>query len=102
MRRSLVVKLTILPMLASAAVAAQPPTEIAASAGDAVSPVEPMLAPPGMTPTLDECAQRPQDPRCVDELAIGPLDDQAITYWGGGRLWIFRGGFGHYFWTAGG
>lgn len=114
MRRSLVVKLTILPMLASAAVAAQPTTELAASTDEVAPPVEPVLAPPGLTPTLDECAQSPEDPRCVRELALAeppepidgedpqPVDVPSITYWGGGRLWIFRGGFGHYFWTAGG
>ena len=77
-RRSTVVKLTLLPMLATAAVAAAdsgppgdaPPTEAAqtapASAIDSLPPdfdttlsppgmTEPMLSPPGLTPPLD-CA----------------------------------------------
>jgi hypothetical protein len=57
-----------------------------------------VFAPPGLTPTIDDCAQTPCDPRCTP----APLDNESITYWGGGRMWIFRGGFGHYFWTAGG
>lgn len=84
-------------MLASAAVAAQP------APPDPPLAVEPVLAPPGLTPTLDDCAQTPDDPRCVTELAIAqPVAPDSITCWHGGRLWIFRGGFGNYFWPAGG
>lgn len=100
MRRSSAVKLTLLPMLASAAVAAQPavPDE---------SPLpppamnEPMLSPPGLTPTVDECQQEPDNPRCAPALAPdGP--DAACRLHVDGSGWVFRGGFGHYFWTSGG
>lgn len=110
MRRSHAIKLTLLPMLASAAVAAQPATEDE-------PPLQPpgatasMLSPPGLTPTIDECQTDPDDPRCP------PVDDQPpVTGYGSyahgvfvghihGRHHrhhgVFRGGFGHYFWAAG-
>jgi hypothetical protein len=127
-RRSLAVKLTLLPMLASAAAAAQP-------AGNDEPPVqppgatEPMLAPPGLTPALDECSVDPDDPRCplLDECQTDPGDPpcpleeespEAAGYGGyvqgifGGPIHgrhhrhhhrgVFRGGFGHYFWSSGG
>jgi len=84
-RRSSAVKLTLLPMLASAAIAAQPAT-----------PDE---------PPLDDCRQDPGAPRCagpLTESAQDPqetADDERKTY--GGASWVFHG-FGHYFWHAGG
>ena len=75
MRRSLAVKLTLLPMLAAAAAAAQP------APGDEPPPeppgaTEPMLAPPGLTPTIDDCSVDPDDPRCpqLDECQTDPDD----------------------------
>jgi hypothetical protein len=108
------VKLTLLPMLASAAVAAQPAaddeprgeTEPLQPPGE----TEPLLQPPGLTPTIDDCQEDPDDPRCP------PVEEpDPIAVYGGyvhGSIWghahgrhhhcVFRGGFGHYFWTAGG
>jgi hypothetical protein len=104
-RRSSAVKLTLLPMLASAAVAAQPatPDEPPLAPPGAT---EPMLSPPGLTPTLDDCRLDPGAPRCagpLTESAQDPeetADDERKTYHGGGS-WVFHG-FGHYFWHAGG
>lgn len=127
MRRSLTVKLTLLPMLASAAVAAQP----AAEDEPPLQPpgaTEPMLSPPGLTPTIDECGAAPEDPRCprIDECSADPEDpdcppvDDPVpvtdydSYAHGvfvGHIHrrhhhhhrgVFRGGFGHYFWASGG
>jgi hypothetical protein len=84
------VKLTLLPMLASAAVAAQPATPDQAPPG-----AEAMLSPPGLTPTIHECLEGPCNPRCVPTAAECEPPNS-----GGG--WIFRGGFGHYFWSVGG
>ena len=98
-RRSLVVRLTLLPMLATAAVAAAddaPPT-VPASAIDQLPPAfdttlsppgmtEPVLSPPGLTPPL-ACADEPDwdaHPEC--------------NVRGG----VIYGGFGHYFWIGGG
>jgi hypothetical protein len=117
-RRSSAVKLTLLPMLASAAVAAQP-------AADDEPPLQPpgetapMLSPPGLTPTMDDCREQPDDPRCPaveePEPEPGPEEEEPVAVFGGfvhggfgghahGRLrpCVFRGGFGHYFWAAGG
>jgi len=99
-RRSLVVRLTLLPMLATAAVAAAddaPPATVPASAIDQLSPAfdttlsppgmtEPVLSPPGLTPPL-ACANEPDwdaHPEC--------------NVRGG----VIYGGFGHYFWIGGG
>jgi hypothetical protein len=112
-RRSLAVKLTLLPMLASAAVAAQP------ASNDEPPPqppgeTEPMLSPPGLTPTIDECQIDPGDPPCPPEDDPLPeVDDDGYVHsvFGGhirGRhhhhhhhRGVFRGGFGHYFWASG-
>jgi hypothetical protein len=107
-RRSSMVSLTLLPMLASAVVAADPPpveqTTIDAQAPDALSlsppgMTDPILAPPGMTPPFDlcECRQNPGDDRCDPAMvreaaeACDAIDDP----------WVIRGGFGNYFWTGG-
>jgi hypothetical protein len=99
-RRSLVVKLTLLPMLATAAIAAAddgPPVSAPAAALDSLPPdfdttlsppgmTEPVLSPPGLTPPLD----------CADD------DDwesrPECTVRGG----VIYGGFGNYFWIGGG
>ncbi len=111
-------KLTLLPMLASAAAAAQP----AISDEPPLQPpgaAEPMLSPPGLTPTIDECRAEPEDPRCPPVDDQPPVDDEPlVTGYGGhahgvfvGHLrhhhhphgrGVFRGGFGHYFWASGG
>lgn len=61
--------------------------------------IEPVMSPPGMTPTIDEltCDEDPNaDLRddCVDDDGAG----------GGGYVGVgvVRGGYGHYFWTGGG
>ena len=110
MRRSLTVKLTLLPMLASAVVAAQP----AAEDEPPLQPpgaTEPMLSPPGLTPTIGGCGADPDDPDCP------PVDDPVTDYdsYAHGvfvghihrrhhhhHRGVFRGGFGHYFWASGG
>jgi hypothetical protein len=113
------VRLTLLPLLASAAVASAdngppgsaPPVQTAG--GDAMPdpgappldslPVdfdttfappgmtEPVLAPPGMTPPLD-CQDDP-DWEDRPECTVGG----GVTVRGG----VVRGGFGHYFWVGG-
>ncbi len=111
MRRSTAVKLTLLPMLATAAVAAAepplPPVEPTQDDSELAppgltepppAPVDPSeqlgLAPPGMTPTLQEldCDNDPNW-RLRDDCFA---DD---VYVSGG---VIRGGFGSYFWTGGG
>jgi len=89
------VKLTLLPMLASAAVAAQP----AVSDESPPATNEPTFSPPGLTPTVDECQQEPNNPRCVPVLEP---DDNPRRLYIDDDGWVFRGGFGHYFWTSGG
>jgi len=99
-RRSVAVKLTLLPMLASAAVASAQParapvaTPQAAGVGapsfdTTLAPpgmTEPVLAPPGLTPPID-CANDPDwNPRVECTVTAG----------------VIRGGFGHYFWVGGG
>jgi len=100
-RRSLVVKLTLLPMLATAAVAAAddapPPPTAPESALDAMPPAfdttlsppgmtEPMLSPPGLTPPLD----------CQDDPDWDVRPECNV------RGGVIYGGFGHYFWIGGG
>jgi hypothetical protein len=109
-RRSLAVKLTLLPMLASAAAVAQP----ASTDEPPLQPpgeTEPMLSPPGLTPTID-----PGDPPCPpadDALPETDDGDYAHGIFGGHirdrhhhhhhhHRGVFRGGFGHYFWASGG
>jgi hypothetical protein len=109
------VRLTLLPMLAAAAVAraddgppstAAPTTQMSPDPGPppldglpvgfdtALAPpgmTEPVLMPPGMTPPLD-CEGDPDwegRPECT---AAG-----RVTVTGG----VVRGGFGHYFWIGG-
>ncbi len=125
MRRSTAVKLTLLPMLATAAVAAaEPPLPPADPAPDDTeasppadaapddlqvsapgatqplpAPADPSeqlgLAPPGMTPTLQEldCDSDPNW-RLRDDC----FDDDDVYVSGG----VIRGGFGSYFWSGGG
>ena len=131
-RRSMAVKLTLLPMLASAAVAAQPASEDEPPL-QPPGATEPMLSPPGLTPAIDACSADPEDPRCppLDECQTDPSDPpcppeeeespEAEGYGGyvhgifGGPIHgrhhrhhyhhyqgVFRGGFGHYFWASGG
>jgi hypothetical protein len=101
MRRSSVVRLTLLPLLATAAVAsAQPgPDEPLSPPGMSPSGMSPSeasplgLSPPGLTPTIDEldCDHDPNW-QLRDDCAI---DDN-------GNPIIVRQGFGAYFWTGGG
>lgn len=79
-RRSMAVKLTLLPMLASAAVAAQPASEDEPPL-QPPGATEPMLSPPGLTPTIDECSADPDDPRCppIDECDVDADDDDAAN-----------------------
>lgn len=114
MRRSSVVKLTLLPLLAASAIAMadiadDPPPQQAPTPTPAPPPdpdlgppglTDPVLTPPGMTPTIREldCDQDPnwrQRPDCVD-------DDGYYEDYYGGDTYVVRGGFGHYFWTGGG
>jgi len=114
MRRSSVVQLTLLPMLATAAVAgiatadppptaapSDPPTAEASVPPDYVgetppSEAPPVLSPPGMTPTIIEldCDNDPNwrlRPDCND--------DEDVYWYDGG---VIRGGFGTYFYGGGG
>jgi hypothetical protein len=86
-RRSVAVKLTLLPMLASAAVASAQPAR--APIDTALAPpglTEPVLSPPGLTPPLDCAADPDGDVRRECTVTAG----------------VIRGGFGHYFWVGGG
>jgi hypothetical protein len=102
-RRSAVVKLTLLPMLAAAAVAsadgppAPPPQTAPEATIDSLPPAfdttfappgmtEPMLSPPGLTPPLD----------CADDEDWESRPECTV------RGGVIRGGFGHYFWIGGG
>jgi hypothetical protein len=102
MRRSTVVQLTLLPMLATAAVAAAQPgpddplPQDPDAATSTSAPVEPtdapgdiVIEPPGMTPSIIEldCQDDPNwrlRADCID------VDDVVIV----------RGGFGGYFWSS--
>jgi hypothetical protein len=97
MRRSLSIKLTLLPLLASAALAhADAPGETVP-----LPPPEPAsaqyigfsteLAPPGLAPTIVAvpCDDDPDQPWCGD-------------YHHGVIVGVVRGGFGHYFHPSGG
>src|SRR5262249_53349842 len=114
MRRSSMVRLTLLPMLAAAAVAraddsppgttttttqtspdpGPPPLDALPIGFDtALAPpgmTEAVLMPPGMTPPVD-CEGDP-DWEDRSECAVG-----GVTVTGG----VVRGGFGHYFWIGG-
>ena len=105
MRRSSVVQLTLLPMLAAAAVAsADVPVMIDPSVDPSAQPAAtppaatpPVLEPPGMTPTIYElaCEDDPNwrlRPDCNDE-------DDVYLYDSGGSI---RGGFGTYFYGGNG
>lgn len=99
-------------MLASAAAVAQ-----SASTDD--SPLqppgeaEPVLSPPGLTPTIDDCQIDPGDPPCPpadDPLPEADDGGYALGIFGGHirghhhhhHRGMFRGGFGRYFWASGG
>jgi hypothetical protein len=96
MRRSTRIRLTLLPILASAAAVAhaQAPGEMpAAPPGAASADPTPVADPPsnapGMTPPLsDWCLEHPEDEDCPTSVWID------TTYDGG---FIHRGGFGGYF-----
>ncbi len=96
MRKSAVVKLTLVPMLAASVLAyADPPPDDPPLAPPAMSAE--VLMPPGMTPTIDEltCDEDPNwqlRSDCVD-------GDGDVTVVGTG---VVRGGYGGYFWTGGG
>jgi hypothetical protein len=98
-RRSTMVKLTLLPLLATAAMAssaaADPPPSsgYGPGAGAPMPPgmTDPSLSPPGMTqPVMD------RDCRDPDPARRPPGCDS--SHFSG----TFRGGFGHYFGTSGG
>lgn len=92
MRRSSMVSLTVLPLLATAAVAAAEPPGMTPPI-DEDDEGEPDLSPPGMTPNIYEltCEQDPNW-RLRTDCA------QQISYQGGT---IIRGGFGNYFHLSG-
>jgi hypothetical protein len=101
MRRSTRIRLTLLPILASAAAVAhaQAPGDAAPTVTEPVTVPAPVLEPPplaeppsnapGMTPPLSEwCQEHPEDEDCPTSVWID------TTYEGGV---IHRGGFGGYF-----
>jgi hypothetical protein len=108
MRKSAAVKLTLVPILAASALAyAQAPGQAERDVPVADSHhlplpwldgapgyIEPVLSPPGMTPTIDEL-DCDDDPNWLlrDDCSGEPDSD-------GGA--VVRDGFGHYFWTGGG
>ena len=99
MRRSTMVKLTLLPLLATAAIASLAVAEKTAVADpDNTAPpgmTDPALSPPGMTQPIMER-------ECTDP---DPARRPAGCTTGGGHFsgsGTFRGGFGHYFGTGSG
>ena len=123
MRRSLHVSLTLLPVLASAAVASAdsltddpPPVE--------ALPTDPVVSPPGLTPPISEGVPPPNPGRELgpqDQVFMPPgmtptidevdCDDPALPYWEYQLVCedaevdedvVVRGGFGTYFWSGGG
>jgi hypothetical protein len=103
MRRSSMVTLTVLPMLATAAVAAAQP--LAPGPPGMTQPSEPELSPPGLTPHIWEldCEEDPNwelrrdcptKPLLEGEVEEGEQAEVQVSYEGHG---IWRGGFGHYF-----
>ena len=102
MRRSSIVQLTILPMLATAALAAADPVDPYAEELSPPGMTEPSLAPPGMTPTADECDVDPDQLRCdpmyfVEDDCEGDDCNAVAIVPGGG---VIYGGFGNYFWVS--
>lgn len=108
MRRSTVVTLTLLPVLASAAVArADTPPPAPPFVPSSLLPPDPapmfdqsfappgmaeqVLMPPGMTPPVD-CDDDDDRPECQPMYGYYYAED-------GG---VIRGGFGRYFWVSGG
>jgi hypothetical protein len=112
MRKSAAVKLTLVPMLAASALAyADPPGQTVPSAPPADAHqlplewlqgapgnIEPVMSPPGMTPTIDEldCDEDPNSDLRTD------CTDGELLGTAGGPYVVVRGGYGHYFWTGGG
>ena len=104
------IKLTLLPMLASAAVAAQPASEDEPPL-QPPGATAPLLSPPGLTPAIDESPADLDDPSCPPVDDEPPITDDGIHAYGvfGGHIrrhhhhrhGVFRGGFGHYFSAAG-
>jgi hypothetical protein len=87
------VSLTVLPLLATAAVAAAQPPGMTAPI-DEVDEGEPELSPPGMTADIYELTCE-EDPNWRLRNDCSP---QQISYQGGH---IIRGGFGNYFHLSG-
>lgn len=90
MRRSSMVSLTMLPLLATAAVAAAEPPGMTAPIDEG----EPELSPPGLTPDIHELDCE-EDPNWRLRNDCAP---QQISYQGGT---VIRGGFGNYFHLSG-
>ena len=112
MRKSAVVKLTLVPLLAASALAyaqapgmtdptgTDQPQFIPFDAFDGAAPgATPTLSPPGLTPTIDDLA-------CTDDPNAELRDDCTETVIDGETMWVdadvIRGGYGGYFWTGGG
>jgi hypothetical protein len=130
MRRSVNVSLTLLPVLASAAVASadslyDDPPPVESMPTDSVSPtVTPAVSPPGLTPPISQGVPPPDPGRELgpqDQIFMPPgltptvdevdCDDPALPYWEYQVVCedvevdedvVVRGGFGTYFWSGGG
>ena len=89
MRRSTVIRLTLLPLLATATLAnaQSAPPEPDLSPPGMMEPHE--ISPPGLTPPIEPCNDN--DPR-----------QECQRHYGGGGFHTVRGGFGGYFWSGGG
>lgn len=106
MRRSTVVQLTLLPMLASAAVASADITDDPPPLEPTTPDIEPPLAPPGMTAAVGVELAPPGMTRSIMELdcdddpnwRLRPDCDEVVV----DGYTVIRGGFGGYFWTGGG
>jgi len=100
MRKSAVVKLTLVPLLAASALAY---ADIGNDPPPAVSPpglTEPALSPPGMTPPIDQldCDTDP-NAEVRDDCAQAEADgdgERAVV-----ETDVVRGGYGSYFWAGG-
>ncbi len=92
MRRSSVIRLSLLPLLASATIvnAQGAPGSEPDPAQGPPGMMEPReLSPPGLTAPAQPCPEGESRPDCTQTRYIG-------------SYWTVRGGFGGYFWTGGG
>ena len=99
MRKSAVVKLTLVPLLAASALAYADITDGGPPVVQAPGMTEPALSPPGMTAPIGELACD-EDPNWElrTDCSEATIDGEDVVI----ETDVVRGGYGHYFWTGGG